>query len=75
MNIEIEFDSLEQARERGPELLVERCEREGLRLLSQPTYCERDGRGVMSAEVAGPPPIITNDPAPSEAAEHNGDDK
>lgn len=76
MNIEIEFDSLDEARALGPELLVERCVRDGLRILSQPTYCERDERGVLSAEVADSTvSAITNHTAPSEAADHNGDDK
>lgn len=54
MIIEMEFDSLAQAQSQGPAALVERCVREGLRLLSSPSYCERDGRGVLSVEAAGP---------------------
>lgn len=70
MNIEIEFDSLAEARAKGPQAILDRCIRDGLRLLESPTYCEREGRGVLSAEVAAPPsiPLEPNDsPAASVA--------
>lgn len=52
MIIEIEFDSLAEARAMGPQAVLDRCVRDGLRLLESPTYCERNGRGVLSVEVA-----------------------
>lgn len=52
--IEIEFASLEEARAMGPALLVERCAFEGLRLLEAPSYCEREGLGVLSVAIARP---------------------
>lgn len=60
MIIEIEFDSLAEAQSRGPVVLVERCVRDGLRLLESPTYCERDGRGVLSVEAAELPSIVVS---------------
>ncbi len=65
MIIEMEFASLEEARTQGPAQLVERCAFEGLRLLEAPTFCERDGLGILSVAVAEP----TNSTAPSEAAD------
>lgn len=52
MNIEIEFASLAEAYANGPQAIIDRCVSDKLRLLSSPTYCEREGRGVLSAEVA-----------------------
>lgn len=52
MNIEIEFASLAEAYASGPQAIIDRCVSDKLRLLSSPTYCEREGRGVLSAEVA-----------------------
>lgn len=60
MIIEIEFDSLAEARAMGPQAILDRCVRDGLRLLESPTYCERDGRGVLSVEAAELPSIVVN---------------
>lgn len=56
--IEIEYPSLAEARERGPGDIYERARAESLRLIESPTYCERDGKGVLSVAVEEPRALV-----------------
>lgn len=50
INIEIEYPSLAEAYERGPADIFERVSKSScITLIEAPTYCERDGKGVLSA--------------------------
>lgn len=53
--MEIVYGSLAEAREHGPGDVLVLAREQGLRLLSSPSYCERDGRGVCAFDVAGEP--------------------
>lgn len=54
---EIVYGSLAEAREHGPGDVLIRAVEEGWRLVTSPTYCERDGQGVCAFDIAGEPAI------------------